>query len=65
VLEVHDGRARIQLTEPVVTSSCRVADSVRAGMTLTVRLLQADIAKGTVEFTAADSNTFRQEEAAS
>jgi hypothetical protein len=46
-----------------VTSSCRVADSVRAGTTLAVRLLHADIAKGAVEFTAADTLTFRQEAA--
>jgi exoribonuclease R len=52
VLEVRDGRARIQLTDPIATSSCHVPDSVRAGTTVDVRLEGADIATGTVRFTA-------------
>jgi exoribonuclease R len=52
VLEVRDGRARIQLTDPIATSSCHVPDSVRAGTTVDVRLEGADITTGTVRFTA-------------
>ncbi|WP_367889417.1 RNB domain-containing ribonuclease [Humibacter ginsenosidimutans] len=54
VLEVRDGKARMQLTDPVVTASCRVTTAVAAGQTIAVRLLNADIATGTVQFEPAD-----------
>jgi exoribonuclease R len=53
VLEVHEGKARIQLTDPAVTASCPVPDAVRPGQTATVVLTGADIATGVVVFAAA------------
>lgn len=50
VLEVRGGRARLYLEEPVVTASCAVPDSVRAGERIAVRLERAVIANGEVEF---------------
>jgi hypothetical protein len=50
VLEVFDGKARIQLTDPLVTASCRVAPDVAAGTTITVTCTAADIVTGTVAF---------------
>ncbi|MDL9981122.1 RNB domain-containing ribonuclease [Microbacterium sp. ASV49] len=52
VLEVFEGKARVQLTDPVVTASCRVGAAVAAGTEITVTLLSADIATGSVEFSA-------------
>ena len=53
VLEVHEGKARVQLTDPAVTASCRVGDDVWAGGTIAVILEAADIATGTVRFAPA------------
>nr|WP_205864997.1 RNB domain-containing ribonuclease [Planctomonas sp. JC2975] len=52
VLEVQDGRARVQLTDPIVTVSCRAEAGVVAGDTITVVLQGADIAGGTVRLEA-------------
>ncbi|MHA7987082.1 RNB domain-containing ribonuclease [Rathayibacter sp. CAU 1779] len=52
VLEMRGGRARVQLTDPIVTASCRVAADVVAGDTITVVLQAADIAGGTVRLEA-------------
>lgn len=52
VIEVRNGRGRLQLEEPVVTASCTVSDEVRAGQRLPVRLERADVATGEIEFTA-------------
>ena len=54
VAEVRQGRARIQLDEPVVAASCPVGDGVRAGQRLAIRLVAADIAGGVVQFEAAE-----------
>ena len=51
VLDAHGGRARIQLADPVVSASCTVPETVRAGDTIQVELLSADIPTGTVRFT--------------
>lgn len=51
VLEVHEGRARVQLTDPVVTASCRVPESIQAGTTIEVLLQSAEIATGSVQLT--------------
>ena len=53
VLVVSDGRARLQLNDPVVTASCRVSDAVRAGTTIEVLLQGADIATGSVQLVPA------------
>jgi exoribonuclease R len=50
VLEAREGRARVQLTDPVVTASCKVGPEVAAGTTIAVTLLAADIATGVVQF---------------
>lgn len=50
VLDAHGGRARIQLADPVVTASCPVPETVRAGDTIEVELLSADIPTGAVRF---------------
>lgn len=50
VLEVRNGRARLYIAEPVVTASCVVPGSVRAGQRVSVRLERAVIATGQVEF---------------
>ena len=52
VLEVFEGKARIQLTDPVVTASCHVASDVAAGTTITVTCTAADIEAGTVGFSS-------------
>lgn len=54
VLEVREGRARLQLNEPIVTASCRVSDAVRAGTTIEVLLQGADIATGSVQLVPVD-----------
>ena len=53
VVGVRQGRARIQLDEPVVTASCPVGDDIRAGQRLRVRLVGADIGGGVVQFEVA------------
>lgn len=53
VLRVREGRARVQLDDPVATASCAVPDDVTAGSTLAVRIVNADIATGTVEIVVA------------
>jgi len=52
VLEVFEGKARIQLTDPVVTATCHVASDVAAGTAITVTCTAADIATGTVAFSS-------------
>ncbi|WP_308468303.1 RNB domain-containing ribonuclease [Rathayibacter soli] len=55
VLEVRDGKARVQLTDPIVTASCHVPDSVLAGQTIDVRVVRADIPTGVVQLEPADA----------
>ena len=52
VIEVRGERARVQLTEPPVTAQC-LADGLRAGTRVRVRVLGTDIASGTVELAPA------------
>ncbi|MGA0568765.1 RNB domain-containing ribonuclease [Rathayibacter sp. KR2-224] len=65
VLDVHEGKARIQLTDPIVTASCRVPESVRAGTTIDVVLEHADIGSGTVQFEPAGGTSAQPLEEAS
>lgn len=53
VIEARNGRARVQLGEPVVTASCPVPEDVAAGQRIVVRLDRADIGTGLVEFSIA------------
>ncbi|GAB3806051.1 RNB domain-containing ribonuclease [Humibacter antri] len=54
VLEVYEGRARLQLNDPIVTASCRVSGAVPAGTTIEVLLQGADIATGSVQLVPVD-----------
>ncbi|MFF2496190.1 RNB domain-containing ribonuclease [Agromyces sp. NPDC058064] len=53
VLELRGERAVFQLETPAVTASCPAPDGARAGGTIEVVLEAADIADGSVRFTAA------------
>lgn len=57
VLEVRDGRGRLQLNDPIVTASCRVSHAVRAGTTIEVLLQGADIATGSVQLVPVEDAT--------
>ena len=48
VLEVRGERARVQLSDPVVTASCP-AGGMRAGTSARVRVVRADVPSGEVE----------------
>lgn len=50
VIAVSNGTAQIQLVDPAVTASCD--GDLEAGAVITARLVTADIATGTVHFTA-------------
>jgi exoribonuclease R len=53
VLGVHGGKAQLQLTDPAVTASCAVPDTVQAGHVVPVTITCADIAKGTISLAVA------------
>ncbi|GGI47844.1 exoribonuclease R [Agromyces flavus] len=53
VLQLRNGWAVIQLTDPAVTAMCEATAAARPGAVLAVVLERADIRTGTVEFRAA------------